>query len=309
MESPHRSRVFAIASALVSIVAASAIAYTVAPAIAFAQHGETSQPPVRYATGPGWDADSLGNHRVIVHVDAAAAGHSDAVHAYIPWRRRDTDPKNKNIVVIDATTGARVMNVVPFAITRESGDIVFGPVTTPGDYDVYFMPYRRVNKSANYPKIVYETPQSTADEAWLRRNHLADANTASTSWKSLPTAHVVAYQSVDSLDAFTPMEIIATRKETQALLSRNPDAAYLVFPEDRSNSIRMSTDFHSAGSMPAPTRRSMAPRSVVSFTYSRLESSLRDRILRTSALSSVILPARAEVPSRRPASRTSTREV
>lgn len=207
------------------------------PGAVVAQDAVRRQIPVRYTIG-AWDRDSLGNHRVVLHVGATPQA-SDAVHAYIPWRRRDADPEKKNIVVIDATTGLRVMNVARMNITRESGDIVFQARTTPGDYDVYFMPFRRVNKSANYPKIVYQAPESTADAGWLSRNKLsgADADLA-----SLPLASVVAYQSVDSLDTFTPMEIIATHEETQALENQHPDAAYLVFPEDRSNSIRMSSE-------------------------------------------------------------------
>lgn len=234
MEVPLRSIAIAIASALVSMAATAHVAV--------AQSEATSQPPDRYTIGARWNADSLGNHRLVVHVDAASGAHPDAVHAYIPWRRRDTDPAKKNIVVIDAATGARVMNVVPVAITRESGDVVFQPATVPGDYDVYFMPYRRVNKSANYPRIVYQAPQSTADAAWLAQNHLSNRSTTAASWKSLPAARVLAYQSVDSLDAFTPMEIIATHDETQALLNQHASVAYLVFPEDRSNSIRMPAD-------------------------------------------------------------------
>ncbi|HEY5087948.1 MAG TPA: glycoside hydrolase domain-containing protein, partial [Gemmatimonadaceae bacterium] len=199
---------------------------------------------VSYGTGT-WQADSLGNHRVVLHVDAPLNAtprtHPEAVHAYIPWRRRDDEPEKKNIIVVDATTGTRVMNVARVAISRESGDLVFQPATMPGDYYVYFMPFRRANKSANYPKIVYQAPEPTADATWLSRNQLNNTN-GDDAWRSLPAARVVRYQSVDSLDAFTPMEIIATRSETQALLARNPKSTYLVFPEDRSNSIRMATD-------------------------------------------------------------------
>ena len=54
-----------------------------------------------------WNADSLGNHRVIVSVDKPA----DAVLATIDWRRRDLNPEAKNLIVVDAATGERITNV------------------------------------------------------------------------------------------------------------------------------------------------------------------------------------------------------
>jgi len=60
---------------------------------------------VRYGTG-SWDADSLGNHRAVIHVSKKAG----AVCAHIPWRRRDFHPEEKNIIVIDAKTRNRVNN-------------------------------------------------------------------------------------------------------------------------------------------------------------------------------------------------------
>ncbi len=238
MKLPFHVAVIAVVPVFVSTIAL--------PGVIIAQGTAISHSTaVSYGTAT-WKADSLGNHRVVLHVDAASgansAVHTDAVHAFIPWRRRDEDPERKNIVVIDATTGSRVTNVARIAISRESGDIAFQPATLPGDYYVYFMPFRRTNKSANYPKIVYQAPESTADAAWLARNHLSEPNLGSDGWHSFPVARVTAYQSVDSLDTFTSMEIIATRDETQALLAHNLNSTYLVFPEDRSNSIRMSTD-------------------------------------------------------------------
>ncbi len=230
---------------IVAIVSV-AVPAAIFPSITIAQQQETSQSAhVAYTIGK-WQSDSLGNHRVVLHVDTSSNAmpdaHPVAVHAYIPWRRRDDNPDRKNIVVVDATTGERVTNMIRIDISRGSGDIAFQPVTAPGDYYVYFMPFRRTNKSANYPKIVYQSPESTADPAWIIRNHLSDHDIASGAWRSLPSARVTAYQSADSLDAFTPMEIIATRAETQTLLAREPSSAYFVFPEDRSNSVRMATD-------------------------------------------------------------------
>ncbi len=64
-----------------------------------------AQVPV-YRTGK-WTADSFGNHRAVVSVQAA----SPAVWAHLPWRRPDQHPEKKDVWVVDAKTGQRVMNV------------------------------------------------------------------------------------------------------------------------------------------------------------------------------------------------------
>ena len=45
--------------------------------------------------------------------------------AYIPWRRRDANPEQKGIIVINASTGKVVDNVLPVEINREYGRIRF----------------------------------------------------------------------------------------------------------------------------------------------------------------------------------------
>jgi len=87
-----------------------------------------------YGTGQ-WDADSLGNHRIVVAVDRPA----DAVLATLDWRRRDLNPEEKGVIVVDAATGEQVTNVARFTINREKGEIVFQPQTVPGNYYIYSM--------------------------------------------------------------------------------------------------------------------------------------------------------------------------
>jgi hypothetical protein len=189
-----------------------------------------------YTTG-SWDADKLGNHRVVLEV----AGPADAVRARIPWRRRDADPETKNLIVVDAKTGARVANVARFSITREAGDIVFEPVSGKGRYFVYYLPNVGSGRS-NYPKVTYPEPEQTAQAGWLA-NHGPGATKASPARRvPLPSARVVAFQAIDELNSFYPMEIIATAAETQALLAKHPASAYLVFPEDRRHPIKMTDD-------------------------------------------------------------------
>jgi hypothetical protein len=175
-----------------------------------------------------WLPDSLGNHRVVLTVD----GTGDFASAIIPWRRRDTDAEKKRIIIEDAKTHQKITNVKVVKIDRENGKIYFQPTSGKGTYYVYYMPYKNEGRS-NYPKGVYLKPENTASDAWLKKL---------SSTRVFVSAHVKEFQSIDAFNSFYPMEVIATKAETHALISKNKTAAFLVFPEDRLNSIRMSKD-------------------------------------------------------------------
>jgi hypothetical protein len=191
--------------------------------------------PYRIGT---WDADSLGNHRVVIYVESNQT--RDAVRVHIPWRRRDKDPESKRIVIVDAATGKEIRNVLRVSVSREEGDLVFQPLTVPGEYHVYYLPTVGTKRS-NYPRITYPRPDSTAQQEWLWRNYLTPQDLKLKSWTVLPRAEVVAFEAIDSLNNFWPMEVIATEKEIASLAAASP-AAYLVFPEDRRHSIVMTED-------------------------------------------------------------------
>ncbi|HEY3380721.1 MAG TPA: glycoside hydrolase domain-containing protein [Vicinamibacterales bacterium] len=191
---------------------------------------------IPYTTG-SWDADTLGNHRVVLEVRAQAG----AVWAHVPWRRRDTNPEAKHLLVVDGQTGARVLNVVRIAVGREAGDIAFQPTSGAGRYFLYHLPNIGSGRS-NYPKVVYPAPEDTAQGAWLAANHLAPQDLPGNGWKSLPQVAVVEFQAIDELNSFYPMEVIATAAETSALVGQHASSGYLVFPEDRRFPIRMTAD-------------------------------------------------------------------
>jgi hypothetical protein len=184
-----------------------------------------------------WDALAYGNHRALVRVEEPA----DAVRVHIPWRRPDTQPEAKEIVVVDAATGLRLADVVRVSITREAGDLVFRPATAPGDYYVYFLPFLMTGRS-NYPTIDYPKPVDWADREWLSRHALATESLASGDWRKLKPARVVEIQSSDAFSAFTPMEEVAGSEETRALVGRHAGEPFLLFPEDRAHPIRMPAD-------------------------------------------------------------------
>jgi hypothetical protein len=186
-----------------------------------------------YTSCPGcWNPDSLGNHRIVVRWN----GTGTVAHVVVPWRRRDSDPGGKRVIVQDSATGARVLNVVEGVVTRESGEFFFEPVSGAGNYYIYYLPYHNEGRS-NYPKGVYWRAAPTADAKWAEMiggkgtREGATVNTV-----------VVGMESIDSFNSFYPMEVIATAKETSALQAKYNDYPFLVFPEDREHSIRMRGD-------------------------------------------------------------------
>lgn len=175
-----------------------------------------------------WLPDSLGNHRVVVTVGASGK----FARVLIPWRRRDTAPRLKRIIIVDAKTQQKVTNIKTGELDRESGELTFEPVSGPGTYYVYYLAYKNEGRS-NYPRGVYLKPEQTATAAWL--GQLAATST-------IPAATVTGFQSIDAFNSFYPMEVIATAAETNALIQKHSTEKFLVFPEDRLNSIRMTDD-------------------------------------------------------------------
>ena len=85
------------------IVIAAALLSVLSPGALSAQEVRNQFKPEQKYYGIGsWNADSLGNHRVVLKVESK----SEAVLAHIPWRRRDVRPEQKNVIIIDAATGA-----------------------------------------------------------------------------------------------------------------------------------------------------------------------------------------------------------
>lgn len=175
-----------------------------------------------------WVPDSLGNHRVVLTFN----GTGKVAKVIIPWRRRDLDPENKRIIIQDAKTLQKITNVKTGAINRETGEIYFEPKSGKGTYYVYYLAYKNEGRS-NYPRGTYLKPEATASAGWL---------SAQSSAKNIPLATVKEFQSIDAFNTFYPMEVIATKAETDALVSKHKAESFLVFPEDRIYSIRMTDD-------------------------------------------------------------------
>jgi hypothetical protein len=186
-----------------------------------------------YGTGD-WDADTLGNHRVVIRVDET---HGPAVRVEIPWRRRDQHPEKKALILIDRASGSHVTDLVCRHINREMANLAFQPVSDHADYELYFMPYTGTVQ-APYPQITYLEPDQARASAWITHYQSMEE----TDYLLLPQAEAVEIQSIDELSSFYPMEVIATRAETESLLRAHPHEPFLLFPEDRAYPIRMPDD-------------------------------------------------------------------
>ncbi|MBX2924980.1 MAG: hypothetical protein KF746_22455 [Chitinophagaceae bacterium] len=171
-----------------------------------------------------WNADSLGNYRVLVQFD----GTGNVAKVHIPWRRRDDNAAAKKIIVQDGQTQQLVLNATAKNITSESGDIYFEPSSGKGIYYIYYMPYKNEGR-ANYPKGVYLSPVETASAEWLQTLNYAIA----------PNATAKEMQAVNEFSSNAPMEIAATKAEIEALLKKNQSKPFIVFPESRAFPVRM----------------------------------------------------------------------
>jgi hypothetical protein len=200
--------------------------------------GSAPAPAQDHPYGYGsWDADSLGNHRVLLRVERP----DPAVLASIPWRRHDARPESKRMILVDSSSGREIYNMAVLSSARERGEIVFEPVSGPGIYYLYYLPSVGTKRSS-YPRITYPEPRATAASDWLTRHGIAPAPDARWSSPSAPRATVVGFQAIDTLNGFWPMQVIATRAETEQLLAEHPGRAFLVFPEERRYPVVMKRD-------------------------------------------------------------------
>ncbi|HTE02265.1 MAG TPA: glycoside hydrolase domain-containing protein [Mucilaginibacter sp.] len=176
-----------------------------------------------------WDADSLGNQRVVLSVNDKA--NKIVITANIDWRRNDPHPEDKALFVVDASTNQRIKNVKVISVTRENCAFIFEP-TASSRYYVYYLPYK-VDRKSNYPNAKYLKSEQTASPEWLKAVMLTSFFTF---------AHVDSIQAINAMNNLYPMEVIAKASEVKALEDKYPAKKYLVFPEDRLHPIKMKHD-------------------------------------------------------------------
>jgi hypothetical protein len=181
--------------------------------------------------------DSLGHHRARVRVEQAA----DAVWVHLPWRRRDATPQHIDTIVVDAATNTRVANVLVVNSQRQFGDLVFQPVTVPGEYYVYYLPFT-IEGPWYFPATVYAPPRDTADPAWRETCRELVERVRAGDTRDVLAAQVLEFQAINEFHRFDPMEVVASPDEVAALADSQKDRPYLLFPEDRRHPIRMTDE-------------------------------------------------------------------
>ncbi|NQV72618.1 hypothetical protein HQ496_05805 [bacterium] len=153
---------------------------------------------------------SWGNHRAVVTFSVEASL-ENAVEVTIPWRRLDTHPELKAIVVVDSSSGNAIPDAFAKLVSRESGTVVFKPTQGSFTYYVYYLPWE--STGGYYPKVTYPSNVYSPDPKWS-----ASVGT------DLPKGQTVRMESVSDFHSFFPMEVPATAEETERFtLSRSPD--------------------------------------------------------------------------------------
>lgn len=169
-----------------------------------------------------WNPDSLGNHRAVLSVNNNQA----IAKARILWRRADENPQLKGLILQDAN-GKNITNFKTGVFTNDELELMFQPTSGKGVYHLYFMPYQNEGGSS-YPKGIYIKPKELATQQWLESvTNNIPVNTT-----------LLKIESVDSFNAFTPLEIPATIAETDLFLKKYASEDFLLFPEARTNVIK-----------------------------------------------------------------------
>ena len=171
---------------------------------------------------------SFGNHRFKIDI-----GNSTAEFQRVKFnpRRCDIDPLDKAIIVVDASSGEKVLSSHVLESDREHIDLVFK--SNPGsiEYFVYYLPHKC--SGGYYPTVKYIKSEETTTDAWLSEQGISADEIA-----ELPVAKVISAQSLDDFHSFFPMEVVASKDEIEEFIESNPSEYYL-FPEYRQYPIRM----------------------------------------------------------------------
>ena len=177
----------------------------------------------RTAAQPWGLAGRLGNHRVLVHVSEPGK----YVKIHVSWRRRDLRPERCGVLARRLSDNLEV-NVKPVLVTRESGEFIL-EATEIGEYALYYMPCKRLGDNWWNPVMEYAREAfPSCDPDWERGIPA-----------QMPEGEVTAIESRTEFDSFYPMELPATKEETETLLKQAGDKPFVVFPEDREHPARM----------------------------------------------------------------------
>jgi len=134
------------------------------------------------------------------------------------WRRSDLSVRLKGLKLLSAASGEEITDARVVSYDREKVTVEFRPVTGPGEYHLYF--------GAREPFLFNPTAE------WLRK----------AGQETPVNATAERIEARCGLDSFYPMETIPLDGERNAFLEMFPGATFLVFPQDRDQSVKMLYD-------------------------------------------------------------------
>lgn len=184
---------------------------------------EPTMAPYTYSVPDSAWSEAFGNHRALIHVDTPCK----VSNLRFEWRRPDASVDQKRFLIVNATTGDTVPNIVRNEVSNELCDLSFGPIEVAGDYYFYYLPYQVQPGHGMYYRG-YEAVEEAPSEEWLAAVKTGEQKHAT----------VKSVQSRTAFDSFYPMEVCATTTETNAYALKQAKPFYL-FPEDRKYPIRM----------------------------------------------------------------------
>lgn len=169
---------------------------------------------------------SLGNHRIEIQLNDPGR---EWVQVKVPWRRRDENPEEKEVIIVDADSGQTADELICLDINNEFGHFIFKPNPASRRYFMYYLPHE--SSGSYYPRLNYTT---MGKKEKVPSNAISPAQL-----QNMPYAEVLSAQSIDNFHSFFPMEIIATHEEVAKYTELIP-RAYYTFPEYRDRLVKMN---------------------------------------------------------------------
>ena len=173
--------------------------------------------------------EELGTQRARVRVEQPA----EAVYLSIPWRLPLADMAEHEILVLADGSDTPIANRVRLRSTSAWCHLVF-EATRAGTYFVYYLPYEPARRPG-FRFGSYLPFTDRADPEWKRRA----ATTLMDSARHMPEATLVRLEARGRFSRFDPMEVVLDDGEVRIMEKRYPDAPVLLFPENRTDPIRM----------------------------------------------------------------------
>ncbi|MFA6482325.1 MAG: glycoside hydrolase domain-containing protein [Bacteroidales bacterium] len=180
----------------------------------------------KWTTAPQPWPESFGSQRAVLEVSQPAI----AVEVDLLWRRHDKNPEERQLLVVEASSGDTIINILREEVNAEHCHFFFGPVLKPGSYYVYYLPFAVVEGWGYFGKN-YLKQEPRASQAWLDQNPV----------KKAAKAKVLRIECRTSFDSFYPMEVTPTKHEKEAFLKKFSDPV-LIFTESRDYPIRMKDE-------------------------------------------------------------------